>query len=138
MGERGRKDVLKLARYLGKNEIPPELMITSTASRALYTALAIADEWKYPEQDIRLTKKLFHATVEEMTDLIQRFKGNSVAMFGHNPGLTDLVNHFTGGGLDNLPTCGVVALEFDISNWTEIGPGKGRQVLWLTPKKLQG
>ena len=40
-------------------------------------------------------------------------------IFGHNPGLTEFVNSLMDGELDidNVPTCGVVAFQFDTETW---------------------
>ena len=35
-----------------------------------------------------------------------------VMIFGHNPGLTDAANMLTGAAIDNVPTAGLVDVEF--------------------------
>lgn len=136
LGSRGRKDVRKVGKYLSKKAPPPKMMITSTASRAFYTALFIADRWGYPEEEIILSKELFHAEVDGIVKIISRNTGDSVAIFGHNPGFTKLFTHLTDEYLDNLPTCGVIAVNFDIDSWADIGQGKGKKSFTAFPKKI--
>jgi phosphohistidine phosphatase len=47
----------------------------------------------------------------------------SVMLFGHNPGFTDLANHFLKVKTDNVPTSGCVRLEFNASSWADISKG---------------
>lgn len=137
LNARGRKDVLKIAKHLSYNELTPDLMISSEASRALYTALHIADAWGYPESDIQLSSSLYHTGVEDMLALLEQIDdAASVAIFGHNPGFTDLVNHFNETYLDNLPTCGVVAFELDITDWKNIRTAKSTEKLRVFPKRI--
>ncbi len=75
LGRRGRQDVLIVAKHLSENELTPDLMISSTASRALNTALYIADDWGYPEEQIRLDESLFHATSEHLLECTFQYQG---------------------------------------------------------------
>ncbi|REE05821.1 SixA phosphatase family protein [Marinoscillum furvescens] len=137
LNARGRKDVFKIAKHLSFNELTPDLIISSVASRALYTALHIADAWGYPESDIQISDELYHTSTEDILNLLsQEGTGKSIAIFGHNPGFTDLINHFNETYLDNLPTCGVVAFELDIENWKDIQQAKATEKLRAFPKRI--
>ena len=70
LGKRGRKDVLKMGKYAKKRISCPELIITSSASRALYTALHLADHWGYPEEKIITSNKLYHSTPLEIGEIL--------------------------------------------------------------------
>ena len=49
---------------------------------------------------------------------------NIAALVGHNPGMTYAANSFAENlELDNLPTCGIVGIEFPVSTWREIDTG---------------
>lgn len=136
LATRGRRDVLKIGKTLSTNEETPDLFISSSASRALYTALHIADEWGYPDDNIVMDPKLYHAGVGELCKVItSQTEADSIAIFGHNPGLTDLINKFVTEYVDNLPTCGVCALEFPIDSWSEIKNSKPRLKFLITPKR---
>ena len=47
----------------------------------------------------------------------------SVLLVGHNPGFQDLANLLAGGGVDDLPTAGLVHLELAAGRWKEVRPG---------------
>ena len=57
-------------------------------------------------------------------------------MFGHNPGLTDLVNYLSDANIYNMPTCSVVMIEFPFENWNEVSADTGKVVLFDYPKSL--
>lgn len=137
LGLRGRSDVKHIAKYLSENTPTPELMISSTASRALYTALFIADEWGYPEDQIVLSNGLYLAGTHEILDVISDVKEDTLAIFGHNPGFTTLVNQLQNEYLDNLPTCGVLSVSFKCDSWKDIGEATSKTNFFISPKKLR-
>ena len=56
-------------------------------------------------------------------------------LIGHNPGLTDLTNRLLPAlALDNLPTAGVVAIDFDADDWSKAVQSRGRLAFYDYPK----
>jgi phosphohistidine phosphatase len=112
-----------MGRVLAEWGPPVDRVISSSAVRALSTAELVTREMGLPWDEIQIEDALYHATEEDMIDLIQEQDDyiDGVMLFGHNPGMTYLVNDFSDLDLDNLPTCGVVVLQFEIENWNEIG-----------------
>lgn len=102
---------------------PVDRVISSSAVRALTTAELITQEMGLPWDEIQVDEDLYHATEYEMLDLIREQDDylDGVMLFGHNPGMTYLVNDLSDLDLDNLPTCGVVILQFNVESWSEIG-----------------
>jgi len=137
LGKRGRKDVIKMGAYMIQNQPKPEILISSTASRAFYTALYLCDQMKIDEGNIRLTKDLFHAGSFEIISLIQRAPECDVlAVFGHNPGFTSAANALANTTIDNIPTCGIVGISFDIQYWKDVKEGLGKQSFFYYPKGI--
>ncbi|MEP5613060.1 MAG: histidine phosphatase family protein [Cyclobacteriaceae bacterium] len=137
LGKRGRKDVAKIGKYLAEIHDTPEVYISSTASRAFYTALFICDQLGVDEGNIVLSKDLFHAGSNEILHVIQSAPScDRLAVFGHNPGFTDCANKLANTHIDNVPTCGVVGISFDVSSWKEVDFGNGKQAFFYTPKGI--
>lgn len=129
--------MIKMGAYLKENEAIPEVLISSTASRAFYTALFFCDQMKIDEGRIRLSQDLFHAGPAQIIHEIRKApKCNTLAVFGHNPGFTLAVNALTNTNLDNLPTCGVFGISFDIDRWSEVKEGSGKKLFYYYPKGL--
>jgi phosphohistidine phosphatase len=133
LGVRGRRDVHKVGTYLSRTEPTPDMMITSNASRSLYTALIIADEWSYPEEEIKIAEELYHTDSRTILAFLATLgEANSVAIFSHNPAL----NEFSKTYIDNLPTCGVCAVYLDIEDWADIKGEKGKVKFLISPKRM--
>lgn len=137
LGKRGRKDVLKMGAYLKEVQLIPEVLISSTASRAFYTALHLCDQMGISEKEIILSKQLFHASASEILTVVQNApECSSLAIFGHNPGFTDCANLLANTNIDNVSTCGVVGITLEVDRWSEVDYGRGKQVFFYVPKEL--
>ncbi len=123
LAKRGLKDAPIMGARLAEWGPPVDRVISSSAVRALATAELVTEEMGLPWDEIQIEDDLYHATENEMLELIQEQEDylDGVMLFGHNPGMTYLVNDLSDLDLENLPTCGVVILQFDVESWSEIG-----------------
>lgn len=135
LNKRGKTNAPEMAHRLVKKQIKPELIVSSTALRALTTAKFFADTWQMPLADIQEQPNIYEASVNTLLKVINNFdnKYNMIAMFGHNPGLTDLV-YYLDGHIYEMPTCSVVILEFPFDDWAMISEGTAKVVLFDYPK----
>ena len=137
LGKRGRKDVTRMGNYLNQHQRKPEVLISSTASRAFYTALYLCDQMKIDEGKIKLSKDLYHAGVFEIISIIQKApRCDVLAIFGHNPGFTSACNVLANTEIDNIPTCGIVGVTFEIDKWSQLSEGSGNQLFYYYPKGI--
>ena len=122
LNKRGQRDAPVMGGRLAKREVEPDLIASSPATRAIATAEAMAQEIGYPEEDIRVDERLYEASAFDLLEIIQGLDNalEHVMLIGHNPGLTELANDL-GCDVDNIPTCGVVELQFDIGSWALVG-----------------
>ena len=116
---------------------PIDRVISSSALRALATAELVTGQMGLPWDEIQVEDALYHATETEMLELIceQEHYLDGLMLFGHNPGMTYLVNDISDLDLDNLPTCGVVILQFNVESWSEIGDVLASSAEFDYPKK---
>jgi phosphohistidine phosphatase len=135
----GVKKTKLIIDFLKKNNVLPDLMMSSTAERAKKTAFMIANGLGYPIEEVLVDRKLYHASPDNILDelYIQPDSINSVMIFGHNPTLTYFVNQFIDPPIINLPTSGVVVIEFATEKWSEIGSAKYRTLFTVFPKMLR-
>lgn len=120
---RGIRDAHNTAQWLNKQEAAPEIMISSPATRAIHTALIFAQELQYPFSDIHLEADLYHGGQADILKALAKVdsKIESVYLFGHNPSLTNFVNHCIDHIIDNVPTTGVACLNFESDDWANLG-----------------
>jgi phosphohistidine phosphatase len=132
--DRGTSDAIEMGKKLGKDHILPQLLISSPANRAITTARHIAQGIGYPESDILKAPSIYEASRKELLHLVkslhQRFQ--SVMLFGHNPGFSELCNYLAGTTI-SMPTCGVVQIEMAITGWSEAHGSCGKVMLFYSP-----
>jgi phosphohistidine phosphatase len=137
LAERGIADVPQMARRLQERGLVPDLIVSSTALRAADTARLTAAVFGYPESAIVLEKSLYHASPEQLLDVIrgQSEAVQTLALVGHNPGLTELIQEL-GCRLDNLPTAGQYGCTLADTLWADFAPEE-ISTEWIDyPKKL--
>ena len=118
---RGKQDAPVMAHRLLDNKIKPDAIITSPAKRARKTAAVFAKELKLAKDKIIIRDELYGASENIFYDVILSAvnKFDSIAIFSHNPGLTDFANLLTSTRIDNIPTCGVFAIKVKCEKWKE-------------------
>lgn len=136
LNKRGKKDAPFMGEKLKEKHIKPDLILSSPANRAKKTAQAIAEKISYPAEKIGFNDEFYDASEITILNHIKKLdeKFNSIMIFGHNPGLTQLNNLISDNYIDNIPTCGIVALEYD-KNWSEVGKNSCRIIFFEYPKK---
>lgn len=130
LNKRGERNAPDMGKRLAKREFLPDLIITSPAKRAYTTARIVAREIGYSRNRIQPDERIYMADPTALTKLVRETpeEVDHVALFGHNPGFTQLTNRLGDVRIDNVPTCGVVCLEFDIDSWRAF-PGDGGTLL---------
>jgi len=138
LNERGKKDAPAMAKRLLENKVAPELFVASPAKRAKKTAEIFVKEFGKSENEIVFFSELYHAPAYTFYDIISGFddKYNSVAIFSHNPGITEFVNSLTTVQLDNMPTCGIFAVTSLIDNWNEFSSSQKEFWFFDYPKSI--
>ena len=142
LNERGKRDAPRMAKRLKEKDIHPGLMISSPAKRALSTSKRIAKILGYPKENIKEERKLYHPDEDTMLSVVQQLsdKTNQVMLFSHNPGLTEFVNTLMMSDefdIENVPTCGIVALQFESDHWSDIKWGTGKLLFFDYPKSKE-
>jgi len=125
--EDGVEDANKMGSWLKKNKHIPDLFITSPAVRAYSTAMIFARTLDYQLNKIKINKKLYESGVDGFLDVISSVKDefDSVILFGHNPDITFTANLLSNGFGGDLPTSGIVAIEFKVNKWEEVNDSNG-------------
>ncbi len=140
LNKRGRRAAPMMGRRLAEQGPPVELIVSSPAVRAAETAEAMAEEMEYPWDEIVTDDGLYEADGAEILMVIERQDDwiDHLMLIGHNPGLTELVNTLAHAGVENVPTCGVVRLVYDVEYWAQISEVQPVQVMFDYPKRTSG
>lgn len=135
--KRGKRDAPRMGRLLKERGLLPDLILSSTATRAQETAELVAESCGY-EGDIQLKEALYFSGSGIYARVLRKTPDEyqTVLMVGHNPVLEDFVQALT-GRYERLPTAALVSIEFDIDRWQDLEPGmEGKLVDVWRPKEL--
>lgn len=96
----------------------------------------MAQELGYRQNDISIDETLYDAEASDILQVVRILNNEAdvVMVFGHNPGMTDLV-HKMWPPITHLPTCAVAEFSFDVTSWSEIGDIKPTDVALMSPKQ---
>ena len=110
---------------------------SSPAKRAKTTAELFKNGLEISNPYFEIAPELYTFNPDEVLNFIKHLNDEfeNVMLFGHNPAYTYLVNKLGSLPVDNLPTTGLVSIEFDIDNWKTLEEGKTH--LYLFPKYLR-
>lgn len=137
LNARGKKNALRMGEVLSRRKIHPDLILSSPALRAKTTAIEISDKLSYPADSIRYEPLLYASEIERIFSVIRAISKdiNTLLVFGHNPEFTECANALCKCEIDNIPTCGVVAMQLNVDSWENIGFNSAKLLFFDTPKQ---
>lgn len=121
LNARGKADAPMMAKRIYDKEIIIDSFISSPAKRAKKTAEIFAKQYDVKKTDIVFVPALYHANDGVFYEIIANApeKKDSLAIFSHNPAITDFANRLTTTRVDNMPTCSIFAVRAEITLWSE-------------------
>jgi len=136
LADRGLENVPEMGFRLKEKGILPNLILSSTATRAAQTAEILAEVLHIPKSKVAYDKNLYHASSATILKCIQRQDDSNDVIFlvGHNPGMNDFIDYF-GGNLANLPTSGQYGLLVDTDHWIQLRRENAKTWFIDYPKK---
>lgn len=137
LNDRGQKDAPRMGRLLRAEGLVPDLILSSSAERALATAEAVAVAAGY-DNEIVITRSLYHADVDTCLELLAELPDevNRVMLVGHNPTWEMLVESLT-GEMELMPTAAVALIELPVANWQDLSESTvGKLVDLWRPREL--
>ena len=135
---RGKRDSPYMGQKLNSRGIVFDQMFSSPSQRTTQTARNICNEIAFDFDAIEFENAIYHGGTDDLIDIIQGADETSqtIAIYAHNPGITYLANYLQKDEyIANIPTCGIVSIEFALDNWLDIGDGKGNLNFFDYPKK---
>jgi phosphohistidine phosphatase len=139
LNHRGNKNAHEMAERIISKGIVPELIVSSPALRAFSTAKHFADVLKVPYGDIQQQPTIYEANTTALMKVINQLNNDyeRIALFGHNPGLTELINYLADARIYNLPTAGVVVIDFPFDDWLLVSQHTGSLFFFDSPKNQE-
>jgi phosphohistidine phosphatase len=131
-------DAKEMASKLKSLELEPDLIICSPAKRTRQTAEYFCEKLKYDAAKIQFDKRIYESSEEDILQVVHEIPEEikTLVIIGHNPSLTHFANLFIQEKIEDLPTTGVVWIEFKTDNWEIYKNTTGKLKYFLSPKAI--
>jgi len=138
LNKRGRRDAPRIGALIEEQQLRPDLILSSTAKRALLTAEAVAEacggETPLAKQD-ELYLAVSATYIETARYLDDGFK--RVLMVGHNPGISDLLYRLSSQD-EIMPTAALAQIELPIERWSALSSQTtGKLIAFWRPREIE-
>lgn len=135
--KRGINDGALISAYASEHFEVPDRIVSSDAVRALTTAEFFKEGYKIPEERFIVNHDLYdfsgHKVMETIKSLDDQW--DRVMIVGHNHAFTSIANMLGSKYIDNVPTCGLVYIEFSEDSWASITTGETKHTIF--PRDLK-
>jgi len=134
---RGVSDAKLVCDEFIKANFKPDLVVTSPAKRAHDICKIFTNKMDISSENVQINPTIYDFEGSKTADFIKSLDKNyqNVMLFGHNYAFTSLVNRFGNRYIDNLPTSGLVMINFDVNSWKDIS--KGTTEMMILPRDLK-
>jgi phosphohistidine phosphatase len=139
LAARGRVAAERMGAYMARQDIAPELILSSSAVRTRQTLALVLPRTEFADG-------LYLAAPAALLSRLRKVgaAADAVMIVGHNPGMHSLAVTLSGNGDANslkalaakFPTAALAVITFDVRNWSRIAPATGRLAEFMTPKRL--
>ncbi len=136
LAPRGRKAGKRIARWADANGVRPDLVLCSSAVRALATLELVRPGLGDPTEEVE--SGLYHASATQLVARLSMVDDSvtGVLLLGHNPAMLDLAARLAPPGPDAFPTGALACLRLEIERWDGVRPGCGRLEDLVVPRSL--
>lgn len=118
--KRGRKDAKRIAKVIHKNDLVPDLILSSSAVRSRETVDIVVKTLDY-KNPVAFSDELYMGEPQDFIDVLCNLsqEHDTVMIVGHNPGLEAYLQ-IIDGEIESVPTAGLGYLVLAINDWKEI------------------
>lgn len=132
--ESGHKELILLGNKLVHIKIIPDIIISSSAARALDTAGHIAGILGCAKTIIRHNKSLFQGPApQDFLKLLDDIGDDigTVALVGHNPNMSEFGWYLCRKFHEIMPRASAAGFGFEKADWSSLIPGRGKLLFYL-------
>ena len=131
--------------YFGGGETPPllpspDLLVTSTALRALTTDQIMREHFALPVEALRLDSRMYLAPAQRLLEIVRELEEDKAhaVLFGHNPGMHEFAERILARAhVPRMPTCTAVIMALPHAYWGLVDWNEAQLIGYVTPKALE-
>lgn len=138
LNSRGIKAAKKMGLYLSTKDQIPDLVISSTATRAKTTAQLAMESANWTSKFI-LESGIYGGSPDYLLELIhaQKNKYDSLCLVGHEPNFSSFISIATSQDYLNFTTANMAKINFDVDSWIKVQFSIGNLEWHQQPKNLE-
>ena len=135
---KGEKDSNKIGQYIESINHIPQLVITSSANRALSTAKNVISAGKWGS-NLNIESSIYGGKPDYLLSLLSKQKNeyDIICLIGHEPNFSTFIAKITDNIYRPLRTASIVLINLDIVKWENIQFGMGTLSWHIEPKLLK-
>ena len=144
LAKRGLRDAPRMGKWMHKEKLHPDHVVSSPAERARQTVIAATKELGFKKKKIAWDSRIYGGDAEDLLEVLADCpkKADRVMIVGHNPGLEYLAHYLVGdndtgdwsSGL--IKTATVVHLEMPDDDWSKLSSGCAKTLRMVHPREL--
>jgi phosphohistidine phosphatase len=129
LNERGLRDAPVMARSVLRRGVRPEVLLSSTAVRALRTAEVFGAEF---EVDVAALPELYLAEPDALLEAARATGAHEIMVVAHDPGMSELVSRLAARDV-RMVTSAVAIFTWHEGDWSDVGTTAADEFELLTP-----
>jgi phosphohistidine phosphatase len=135
LSQTGIEEAQEMAFRAKNRKFITNVIVSSPAIRAISTARIFAGIWGADIQNIITQDSIYESTIKSLLQTVNTLDedADTVAIFGHNPEISDFAEYLTGSGFYQMPTCGLAVIDFKFETWKHISSNTGSMLLFDYP-----
>jgi phosphohistidine phosphatase len=136
----GMIDAARMGKHCSAKLAGVQYLIASPAERTLMTAQVLSEQIGFDFGKVHLAEDLYEGSPRNYLATVNTIPEgyDQVMMIGHNPSITYLAEYLSHAQIGDMPTCGIVAIQFSDLKWTEVSGRTGKLLFFNSPDKLMG
>ena len=130
------RDAPIIAERLLDRKLEIDAFISSPAKRARKTAEIFSKTFGQGKKQVEIKEELYEASENDFASVIENLPDdlNVVAIFSHNPGITEFANRLTAARVVNIPTSGIFAVKAETNDWKSFASAAKELLFFDYPK----
>jgi phosphohistidine phosphatase len=137
LNKRGTKAAPRMGKFMRKQGVRLDLVLSSPARRAAQTSKFLMDAADI-ECDLRHDERLYGAGAAELLEVVRGIEEScdGILLVGHNPGMEDFVELLTGKA-EAMPTAALAKVALHVERWADVRESSGDLEWLVRPKELK-
>jgi phosphohistidine phosphatase len=128
-----------MGKKLLKKNTRIDQFVSSPALRAKTTAELFVAEYDRKQKEILLVPSLYNADPDAFYEVVGKLDDayDHVALFSHNPGITDFASSLTSAHISHMPTSSVFAVTAPVDSWKNFSSAEKSFLFFYKPEEKQ-